>query len=280
MKFALVLLAIPVLAQYRVNVPGSGEQSAFQAENSTTAGGSCFAFKVTNTSGGARHDAGRLCGIFDGTTYGTNRVTIQYGTADGTFVDAMTIQNGRIGIGTNSPAAHVEINGGVTRIDNGSLSMFDSMSHTSVIASSLSTSGGTVEVFVPGTFHFAELTFTGIATDLNISNSIFFASPTAVGIGTGSPSELLDITGGNFIVHDGGGLTNVELFSNAGGGIVTVTGQGVNAGNTTTITSLGLVTNGNINAFGQYFAGLAPGVTCSGTPTASFASTVGIVTHC
>jgi hypothetical protein len=38
--------------------------------------------------------------------------------------------------------------------------------------------------------------------------------------------------------------------------------------------------NGDITTQGTYFSGATAGVTCSGTPTASFASTKGIVTHC
>jgi hypothetical protein len=65
-----------------------------------------------------------------------------------------------------------------------------------------------------------------------------------------------------------------------GGGNTTITGQAFKSPGFT-VGGTGALAATNISATAGFFApGAVAGVTCSGTPTASFASSVGIVTHC
>lgn len=96
-----------------------------------------------------------------------------------------------------------------------------------------------------------------------------------IGIGFGR-------SGGNFPLATNGtmiyGVGNVGASWTVGNGIDwhlgTATGNWIQFGSVFSIDGTGIVTGAS------YKAGATAGVTCSGTPTSSFASTGGIVTHC
>lgn len=95
-------------------------------------------------------------------------------------------------------------------------------------------------------------------------------------IGNQVGSGTLTTGAGNILI----GYSNAVDTPGAGsnftlniGGVVKATGINTPSTSATTIA-------GTLSVVGAYSSGATAGLTCSGTPTASFASTLGIVTHC
>ena len=56
------------------------------------------------------YNSGRVYAKFDADSYASARVTIAYPTGVGTFADGLSVKNGNVGIGTNSPLTKLTVN--------------------------------------------------------------------------------------------------------------------------------------------------------------------------
>lgn len=83
-------------------------------------------------------DSGSIYARWDGSTYNTERLTIQ-SAVDGSLVDTLTCKNARVGVGENTPDYKLDVNGtfgftpgaSVTPVDNGDV-VFELTSNTSL----------------------------------------------------------------------------------------------------------------------------------------------------
>jgi len=118
------------------------------------------------------------------------------GAGSGASTELMRIQgNGNVGIGTSAPTAKLEVNG-TFRITDGTQGAGKVLTSDATGLASWTTVGGTLS---GGTTNY--LPKWTSATTLS-STSLVFDNGSAVGIGTTSPTQLLDVQGGNARINN------------------------------------------------------------------------------
>lgn len=78
-------------------------------------------FKSLTTGMGGPFDSGRIVSTFDGVSFDDSRITFQNAVTTDTWTDTMTLKAGRVGIGTTSPGAKLDVVGDVRSNSNGFL---------------------------------------------------------------------------------------------------------------------------------------------------------------
>jgi len=182
-----------------------------------------------------------------------------------------------------SPLPNVQISGGITTYGSNSLGLATSSGISFLVAEGVNSS-------TKGLFNFAQMTAGNTASITTLSSDVLGnwtaygglsatngAISTTGSIGSYGTAQAImaDVGGTQYLVSTGANSSTKGAFN-----FLATT-----AGNTANATFLSSDTAGNWTALGTmkatgFIAGSSAGLSCSGTPTASFASVFGIVTHC
>jgi hypothetical protein len=88
------------------------------------------------TDNNLSYATGRIYGIFDGTSFGTERITIQ-SMVGGTPTDTLSVKNGNVGVGVTSPTSLLHLKAGTATANTAPLKFTSGVSLTTAEAGAM-----------------------------------------------------------------------------------------------------------------------------------------------
>lgn len=167
--------------------------------------------------------------------YSSSAITtaVAFGTSDGTtFSEGMRLQAGKLGVGTTTPGAQLEVVGtaGVRVVDaaapntgTGSLVFGNYPDPKYLYAPTDGTLQWRTHAAAGGhSFELYDKASATVKTHLDVSGASYFTGGN-VGIGTNNPTELLHLQGGSLYINGGGILVSGDVSTGVGAFYATTT---------------------------------------------------------